>query len=168
MNPAKSCGKDAVGGLTGRACGDTLASASFPTFDFTSVWGIDPERGLYLLALAVPRSGYASWARTNGLGEPDEVTDGVANVFRYVFDCPRGGLSRPILAISFADGAPVVTTPMPVNLSDVTVKVLASESLTDWSNAVETELTVDSEGRIAFPAFASAPKMFFRLLAGER
>ena len=147
---------------------ETLSSVSFPTFDFTSVWGIDPERGPYLLALAIPRSGYASWARANGLGEPDEVTDGVANVFRYVFDCPRGGLSRPILAISFADGAPVVTTPMPVNLSDVTVKVLASESLTDWANAVETELTVDSEGRIAFPAFASAPQMFFKLLAGER
>ena len=48
----------------------------------------------------------------------------------------------------------------------MSVNVLASESLVDWSDAVETELTVDSEGRIAFPAFASAPQMFFKLQAG--
>ena len=48
----------------------------------------------------------------------------------------------------------------------VSVNVLASESLVDWLDAVETELTVDSEGRIAFPAFASAPQMFFKLQAG--
>ena len=96
------------------------------------------------------------------------MTDGVANIFRYVFDCPHGNLPRPILAVSFADGAPVVVTPTPVNLDGVTVKVLASESLVDWSAAVETELTVDSEGRVAFPAFASAPQAFFKLQTETR
>ena len=59
-------------------------------------------------------------------------------------------------------------TPTPVNLDGVTVKVLASESLVDWSAAVETELTVDSEGRVAFQAFASAPQTFFKLQAEPR
>ena len=155
-------------GVAGLTYAETLSSDSFPTFDFTSVWGVDPERGPYVLALAVSKSGYSVWAAANGLGEPDEVTDGVANIFRYVFDCPHGNLPRPILAISFADGAPTITTPMPVNLDGVSVNVLASESLVDWSDAVETELTVDSEGRIAFSAFASAPQMFFKLQAEPR
>ena len=48
------------------------------------------------------------------------------------------------------------------------VKVLSSESLVDWSDAVETELTIDSEGRVAFSAFASVPQMFFKLQAVQR
>ena len=84
-------------GVSDLTYAETLSSDSFPTFDFTSVWGIDPERGPYVLALAVTKSGYAA-----------------------------------------------------------------------WSAAVETELTVDSEGRVAFSAFASAPQAFFKLQAETR
>lgn len=112
---------------------------------------------------AIPEVGYADWAAANGLGAADEVTEGVENIFRYVFNRPLGTFS--LLSISFENGLPVVTTPKPVNLNGVTVKVLASDSITDWSAADEVELMSASQGRLVFADGVGAPRKFFRLRA---
>ena len=99
--------------------------------------------------------GYNAWAAENSLGadSQEDVTDGQPNLIRYAFDKPTGDFS-PITGISFdANGKPVVNVlPLSAAAKDyVTVKVLSTTDLSDWSNAEEVELRVDSNGEIAFP-----------------
>ena len=99
--------------------------------------------------------GYNAWAAENSLGADtqEDVTEGQPNLIRYAFDKPAGAFS-PITGISFdANGKPVVNVlPLSAAAKDyVTVKVLSTTDLSDWSNAEEVELRVDSNGEIAFP-----------------
>ncbi len=87
-------------------------------------------------------------------------------LIRYVFDRPTGAFS-PFTGISFNDDGDVVVSMLPIaNADAVTVKVLASTSLTDWSHAEETEITVQSDGTIVFPR-TTDPSRFFRLKVEE-
>ena len=75
----------------------------------------------------------------------------------------------PITNITFtAAGKPVVSL-LPLNAAAVdfvTVKVLSTTDLSDWSNAEEVELRVDSNGEIAFPDHDEAAR-FYRVAAEE-
>ena len=110
-----------------------------------------------------PQGGYASWAAQNGLGAADAVTDGQPNLVRYVFDRPTGAFS-PFTGISFQSGKPVVTLLPLVNTDGVTMKVLSTTNLTDWTSAEERTLTVDDNGRLTFD-HESDPQRFYKLKA---
>ncbi len=109
-------------------------------------------------------TGYAAWAALNGLGGPDEVTDGQPNLIRYAFNVPSGAFS-PFTGISFnASGKPVVTLLPLVNTDGVTVKVLSTTDLTDWSNPEVRTLTISDNGTLIFD-HATDPQRFYRLKA---
>ena len=109
-------------------------------------------------------TGYNAWAAVNGLGGPDEVTDGQPNLFRGAFNVPRGAFS-PFTGISFnASGKPVVTLRPLVNTDGVTVKVLSTTDLTDWSHPEVRTLTISDNGTLIFD-HATDPQRFYRLKA---
>ena len=96
----------------------------------------------------------------------EQVTDGQPNLVRYVFDRPSGECN-PFTGISFdAAGHPVVQTLVPVNDEGVTVKVLSTTDLADWSNAEWQTLTVQSGGTLVFEDDTD-PARFYRLEAAE-
>ena len=112
-------------------------------------------------------TGYAAWAAVNGLGAADETTDGQPNLIRYVFDRPSGDCN-PFTGISLnAQGKPVVRTLAPVNTEGVTIKVLSTTDLGDWSQAVELELSVDPDGGLLLEHDTDDPARFYRLKAKE-
>ena len=167
--PAVGYGPSYVG-ISALATDDMLHEASFEGFDFVATWRIDEGATTpYLLTFTVQKTGYELWLEDNGLPEdtaPETVVDGVPYLIRYVFDRPTGAFS-PFTGISFNDDGDVVITMLPIaNADAVTVKVLASTSLTDWSHAVWAEITVQSDGTIVFPRTA-APARFFRLKVVE-
>ena len=107
-------------------------------------------------------SGYAAWAAVNGLGAADIVTDGQPNIIRYVFDRPSGACN-PFTGITFNEqGKPVIHTLVPINTDGVTVKVLSSASLTDWSQAKWKLLTIESGGVLVFETDTD-PSRFYKL-----
>ena len=114
--------------------------------------------------------GYNAWAAENGYGADTEaeVTEGQPNLIRYAFDKPTGAFS-PITNITFtAAGKPVVSL-LPLNadaVDFVTVKVLSTTNLTDWANAEEVEIRVDSNGEIVFPDHGEDTR-FYRVKAQE-
>ena len=109
-------------------------------------------------------TGYAAWAAVNGLGAADAVTDGQPNLIRYAFDKPTGAFS-PFTGISFnASGKPVVTLRPLVNTDGVTVKVLSTTDLTDWSHPEVRTLTISDNGTLIFD-HATDPQRFYRLKA---
>ena len=153
-------------GITAVAGADMKTAASFPAFDFAKTWNI--EEGVtmpYLLTFTVQKTGYELWLEDNGLPEdtaPEAEAEGVPYLIRYVFDRPTGAFS-PFKGISFNDDGDVVISMLTIEKDEgVTVKVLASTSLTDWSHAVETEITVQSDGTLVFPRTAD-PARFFKL-----
>ena len=111
---------------------------------------------------------YAAWAGENGLGGPEETTDGQPNLIRYAFDKPAGAFS-PITNIAFtAAGRPVLSL-LPLNAAAtgfVTVKVLSTTNLADWAHAEEVRIRVNANGRIAFPTH-DGDMRFYRLSATE-
>jgi hypothetical protein len=112
-------------------------------------------------------TGYYAWAAVNGLGGPEEATDGQPNLVRYVFDKPSGDCN-PFTDISLVDGKPVVRTLAPVNTEGVTIKVLSTTDLADWSHAEELELSVDPDGGLLLEHDTSDPARFYRLQAEEQ
>ena len=66
-----------------------------------------------------PSSGYGTWAEENGIaGDWDSVTDGIANVFRYVFGVPADNFQL-ITNITFNTAShAVIWTPQMVNDTD--------------------------------------------------
>ena len=98
--------------------------------------------------------------------KPEDMVEGIPAGVRYVFDIdPSIGpadLTEPLLDIKFdADGKPYVKLPPIVNTEDVTVTVLATEDLRDWTNAVE--YPVDPVTGISRPGTDPVPpQMFFR------
>ena len=92
------------------------------------------------------------------------MTDGQPNLIRYAFNVPSGAFS-PFTGISFnASGKPVVTLLPLVNTDGVTVKVLSTTDLTDWSNPEVRTLTISDNGTLIFD-HATDPQRFYRLKA---
>ncbi len=115
--------------------------------------------------LTVQASAYDTWAAANGLGGAEEVTAGVANAFRYVFDIPSAEFS-PISSIGLnSSGQVVLTLPEIVNTDGVTLKVLSTTDLSDWSSSSVSErsVTVGSNGTLTFDD--ADPARFYRLKA---
>ena len=113
--------------------------------------------------LTVARSPYETWADGKVAGGPEAVTGGVANAFRYVFNRPTG--TFPVISsISFdASGYPVLTFPTFVNTNGVTLSVLSTANLSDWSSSAvrEVPLAVDQTGSQTLDD--ATPTRFYRL-----
>ena len=117
-------------------------------------------------------SGYGAWAVSVGLaGKGTAAAMGgygldnkVANAFIYAFG--DAATNAPLMTISFdANGKPVVTTPPLVRTEGVTLKLLSSADLGDWTSAGESEITSNPGGNIvAFPSETSSRK-FYKLVA---
>ena len=117
-------------------------------------------------------SGYGAWAVSVGIAGKGTATmmgghgldDKVANAFIYAFG--DAATNAPLMTISFdANGKPVVTTPPLVRTEGVTLKLLSSADLGDWTSAGESEIKSGSGGNIvAFPSETSSRK-FYKLVA---
>ena len=117
-------------------------------------------------------SGYGAWAVSAGLAGKGTAAkmggyglDGkVANAFIYAFG--DAATKAPLMTISFdANGKPVVTTPPLLRTEGVTLKLLSSVDLGDWTSAGETEIKSGSGGNVvAFPTETSNRK-FYKLVA---
>ena len=94
--------------------------------------------------------------------------EGIPAGIRYVFGIDRSigpaDLAEPLLDITFdANGKPVVKLPALVNTEDVTVTVLATEDLTDWSDAKLVPMTYEkSDGTWHLVDDNPPPQMFFK------
>jgi hypothetical protein len=114
-------------------------------------------------------SAYELWLKDAGVTyapEPDELVNGIPAGARYVFGIdPQIGptaLSESLIDIKFnVDGKPYVKLPVQANTEGATVTVLATEDLSDWSNAAE--YPVDPATGICLPDLDPVPpKMFFK------
>ena len=108
---------------------------------FTLSWSGDLE---------VRLSPYEAWAREQSVypGGPAEKTGGVENAFRYAFGIPSEPFS-PILSVSLdASGRPVLSFPPVLNTNGVTLSLLSTTNLTDWSSSAVSErpLVLDQDG----------------------
>ncbi len=122
---------------------------------FTFTWSGD---------LVVAQSPYEEWASGNGVGSADAVVNGVANIFRYIFDKPTESFST-VSEISIGSSGVVLTLPTIVNTNGVTLTMLSTTNLTDWTSSAVTErtVTVDSSGNVTFED--ADPSRFYRLKA---
>ena len=111
------------------------------------------------------------WQKDRGVPDeydPDEDLNGIPAGVRYVFDIdPEIGpdeLAEPLIDIGFdADGTPSVKIPEQKNTEGVTVTVLATEDLTDWSNAKLVEMLYNPSDDTWKPDVAiPPPAMFFK------
>ena len=118
-------------------------------------------------------SGYGAWAVSVGLAGKGTAAmmggygldDKVANAFVYAFG--DAATNAPLMTISFDEnGKPVVTTPSLVRTEGMTLKILSTTDLTDWSNPEERALTVGGNGKQTFD-HQSDPQRFYRLKAEE-
>ena len=93
--------------------------------------------------LTVAKTPYETWADANvSGGAPTEVTDGIENGFRFAFGLASGE-HPPLQTLSFnASGHPVLTFPSGTVASGVTLKLLSTTNLSDWSPGAVTERTV--------------------------
>ena len=111
-----------------KATYDTIANANFATYSTT----------------AGTLTGYAAWANAKELAGGFEAADakGIANGVRYAFDIdPEKGPDKigvPIIqVVRDANGNPCVQARgLASGRSDVTFGILATQDLSDWSNAV--------------------------------
>ena len=109
------------------------------------------------------QSGYAAWAADNGKGAWDEKSDGVYNVFRYVFDAPTGNAGTQITNIVVEGGTAKVITPEAKNTEGVTVWVVESS---DVAGAFATKTNIlDAAGTNTFSIDQNATHRFYRLSA---
>ena len=99
--------------------------------------------------------------------KPEDMVEGIPAGVRYVFGIDRNkgpaDLAEPLIDIGFGtDGKPYVKLPKLVNTEDATVTVLATEDLSDWSNAAE--YPVDPATGLCLPDLGTPapPRMFFR------
>ena len=114
---------------------------------------------------------FTSFLDENGLPPdtaPETVTNGIPVVARYVFDIDPdigpGDLAEPLIDVSLdAGGTPSVKLPEQKNTEGVTVTVLASEDLMDWSSAKLIEMRYDQSDGTWKPADGiDRPTMFFK------
>ena len=89
----------------------------------------------------------------------------VPYLIRYAFDVPHDPFS-PFAGISFDGAGRTVLTLRELNeeANDVTLFVLSTTDLTDWSEAEVRELTIESDGTLVFD-HASDPARFYKLTA---
>ena len=111
-------------------------------------------------------SGYTAWATEKGLSGAWDATDanGVANVFRYVFDVTDPDVTgSDFLGIEMGeDGRVVILTPKVVNGNAFRILVVASDSPDGTGNVVEYPLSSDGDTTIDE---VDMTKRFFRLWA---
>ena len=116
-------------------------------------------------------SGYGAWAVSAGLAGKGTAAkmggyglDGkVANAFIYAFG--DAATNAPLMTISFDEnGKPVITTPSLVRTEGMTLKILSTTDLADWSNPEERALTVGGNGKQTFN-HESDPQRFYKLKA---
>ena len=85
-------------------------------------------------------------------------------LIRYAFDKPSGEFAAITNVYMNAAGRPVVQARVPENTEGVTLKVLSSGDLQDWSKAGWKVLTVESGGTLVFEDDTD-PQRFYRLKA---
>ena len=116
-------------------------------------------------------SGYGAWAVSVGLAGKGTAAamggygldDKVANAFIYAFG--DAATNAPLMTISFDEnGKPVITTPSLVRTEGMTLKILSTTDLADWSNPEERTLTVGGNGKQTFN-HESDPQRFYKLKA---
>ena len=109
-----------------------------------------------------PESGYSAWAKANGISGGMEETDanGIANVFRYVFNVPSGAFSQPMINITISDGKAIVTTPEVVKTDGVTLSIVGSSDVQGKMDVVSYTLSEAAAG-----ITLSGGARFFRLNA---
>ena len=95
---------------------------------------------------------YEEWAVDRGFGGPDEVSEGVANIFRYVFGCMDGALATPMLSIKMDGRNQTISVPTIVNSAGVTLKIISTDNITIWElpHAEERVINVGEEGNILY------------------
>ena len=150
---------DVVQGTTYRIVGMNLYYED-DTGDFSLSWS-----GNLSVAVKTP---YETWAEAYGRGGPALVEGGgVENAFRYVFGEPDPAeCFSPISGIeSGTAGLPVLSFPPVVNTAGVSLKVLSTTNLADWSSAAvsERDFFVDVYGRMTMSD--TDPCRFYRLKA---
>ena len=109
-------------------------------------------------------AGYVAWASENGVTGGWSAVDanGIANVFRYVFNKATGDFAV-ILGIEFnAEGKAVIKTPPVVNEAGFTLSIKASDDLDGTGNTATYGLNPTGETLIDE---ATSAKRFFRLRA---
>ena len=116
-------------------------------------------------------SGYGAWAVSAGIAGKGTAAmmggygldDKVANAFIYAFG--DAATNAPLMTISFDEnGKPVITTPSLVRTEGMTLKILSTTDLADWSNPEERTLTVGGNGKQTFD-HESDPQRFYKLKA---
>lgn len=120
-----------------------------------------------------PSSGYDTWKETNSIeGNWDVETDGIANVFRYVFNQPSGPFQL-ITNITFnADSHAVIWTPQMVNDTDTEsaefdIFVVPSDDLVFDENDEIGKVSLSSNGETEIDE-ALHEARFFRLKAEKK
>ena len=127
-----------------------LHAESFTNFDFVATWKIEEgETTPYLIAIGLSKSGYEKWLEDNdidGNPEPEDIGNGIPYGFRYAFNIPMdkgpGDFNPPLFRLVFGtDGKPRIYLPEQVNAEGVTIEVLASTDLSDFSKENREEWT---------------------------
>ena len=116
-------------------------------------------------------SGYGAWAVSVGLAGKGTAAmmggygldDKVANAFIYAFG--DAATNAPLMTISFDEnGKPVITTPSLVRTEGMTLKILSTTDLTDWSHPEVRTLSISDNGKLTFD-HESDPQRFYKLKA---
>ena len=117
------------------------------------------ESGYGAWAVSVGIAGKGTAAKMGGYGLDDKV----ANAFIYAFG--DAATNAPLMTISFNEnGKPVITTPSLVRTEGMTLKILSTTDLADWSNPEERTLTAGGNGKQTFD-HESDPQRFYKLKA---
>ena len=140
------------------------------TYRIVGMVGNSDRYGAFTLSwsgnLTVQKTPYETWADNNvSGGAPDAVTDGVENAFRYVFDKPAESFSPILSAVPGPSEGSVLRLPAVVNTDGVTLKVVSTTNLSDWTsaNVDERTITVGQDGTVSLPV--GGPVRFFQLKA---
>ena len=167
-------GSEGYNGIT--PVDDMSITNYLPALDFVETWKIN--NGDETPVLRAVFTAYELWLKDAGLEvqtEPDKLENGIPAVVRYVFGIdPALGpadLPEPLIDVKFDEnGHPCVKLPEQKNTEGVTVSVLATEDLSDWSNAKIIPMSYDATTGTWHPADGiDRPAMFFkwRIAVGE-
>ena len=154
-----------TGGLPVRPADDTLLGACRAWFRLK---GTAADGAAVRFEVTFGATGpYDLWAAANGIVGPWDAVDadGIANVFRYLFDKPAGTAGLAIQALHFGeDGIPVIVTSPLVNTQGFTCTVTAFAPPL-WTTPTATH-PLSPTGQTPIPPPSPAPpSLFFRLEA---
>ena len=147
-----------------------LHAESFTNFDFVATWQIDEgETTPYLFAVGklLSMSKFEQWLADNNLpvdADPAENYNGVPYLIRYAFNIPHEAFS-PFTGIGFdAEGRTVLSfRDLNEDADDVTLQVLSTTDLTDWSDAEVKPLALEPDGTFTFVHATTDPQRFYKL-----